>query len=84
LRNVIERAMILSTGPTLHIDQIRFEDLETPHDMTLKEVERKHIPAVLKRTGWRVNGKNGAAEILKLKPTALRSRMAKLDIEKPR
>jgi transcriptional regulator with GAF, ATPase, and Fis domain len=53
-----------------------------PEDLTLAAVERRHIRAVLVRTGWRVSGRHGAAEILGLKPTTLESRMAKLGIKR--
>ena len=48
--------------------------------MMLSQVERKHILDVLNRTDWRVRGKNGAADILGLKPTTLEARMKKLNI----
>ena len=83
LRNVIERAMILNTRQTFHIDKIRSEDLEAEQPVKLEEVERMHIVDMLKRTGWRVRGKKGAAEILGLKPTTLEARMKKLGIERP-
>ena len=51
-------------------------------DMTLATVERRHIRSVLERTGWRVSGRHGAAEVLGLKPTTLESRMAKLGIKR--
>ena len=82
LRNVIERAMILSTGPTLNIDRIRSIDLETGQPVRLEEVERKHILDVLERSGWRVRGENGAAEVLGLKPTTLDARIKKLGINR--
>ena len=83
LRNVIERAMILNSGQTFHIDRIRSEDLEAEQPVRLEEVERRHIVDMLERTGWRVSGKKGAAEILGLKPTTLEARMKKLGIERP-
>jgi transcriptional regulator with GAF, ATPase, and Fis domain len=56
---------------------------EVPADeLTLDEIQRRHILAVLQKTGWRVSGKNGAAAILGLKPTTLESRMAKLGIKR--
>jgi formate hydrogenlyase transcriptional activator len=51
--------------------------------MTLEAYQRDYIVKVLERTGWRIRGKNGAAEILGLKPTTLYSRMEKLGIKKP-
>jgi formate hydrogenlyase transcriptional activator len=47
---------------------------------SLEEVERLHIAAVLGKTNWIIEGSNGAAEILKINPSTLRSRMKKLGI----
>jgi formate hydrogenlyase transcriptional activator len=38
---------------------------------TLEDVERNHFLSVLDKTGWRVRGKNGVAEILGMKITTL-------------
>ena len=81
LKNVIERAMILNTGSTLQIDPIQTKTVD--QDMTLEGVERSHILEVLDRTGWKVSGKNGAAEILGLKSTTLEARMKKMGIKRP-
>lgn len=80
LRNVVERAMILSTGITLRIEVPGATNSTTSHSRTLADMERKHILEVLQTTGWRVRGKNGAAGILGLKPTTLEARMSKLGI----
>jgi len=82
LKNVIERAMILNTSTTLNIDRIKTDNLETPRHITLEGVERDHILQVLESTGWKVSGKNGAAEILGLKESTLRARMGKLEIKR--
>ncbi len=83
LRNVIERAMILTQGESLHIDPPRNATAGVSLlSMTLEEVERRHILSVLAHTGWRVRGQNGAASILGLKPTTLESRMKKLGIRR--
>jgi Nif-specific regulatory protein len=82
LRNVVERAMILTSGITLRVEIPRSVDTATFQNNTLEEVEKKHIIEVLETTGWRVRGKNGAAEILGLKPTTLDSRMLKLGIQR--
>jgi formate hydrogenlyase transcriptional activator len=50
---------------------------------TLEEVERAHILKVLEATGWRVSGKQGAAELLGLKRSTLESRMKSLGITRP-
>ena len=52
-------------------------------DRTLEEVERDHILRALQRTEWAVEGEGGAADILGLKPSTLRNRMAKLGLRKP-
>jgi len=82
LRNVIERAVILSKGSTLSVELPKTMNVLTARDMRLQEVETSHILDVLKKTGWRVSGKKGAAEILGLKPTTLESRMKKLGIKR--
>jgi transcriptional regulator with GAF, ATPase, and Fis domain len=50
---------------------------------TLTMLERHHILQVLEQTGWRVEGSKGAATILGLNPSTLRSRMHKLGIKRP-
>jgi formate hydrogenlyase transcriptional activator len=50
----------------------------------LADTEKEHIIAVLKRTKWRIEGPGGAAGILKLNPSTLRSRMKKLGVERSR
>ncbi len=80
LKNVIERGMIMSSGPTLRIDQQQTLENQASGNMSMEDVEREHISQVLLSTGWRVSGKNGAARILGLKDSTLRSRMIKLGI----
>jgi formate hydrogenlyase transcriptional activator len=93
LRNVLERAMILGSGPTL---QVAAADLSAAApaiplagvraqagSRDLHDLEREHILHVLQDTGWRIRGKHAAAEILGLKPTTLEARMAKLGIRRP-
>jgi PAS domain S-box-containing protein len=50
---------------------------------TLKHLERHHIIQMLEKTGWRVEGTKGAAALLGLNPSTLRSRMQKLGIKRP-
>jgi DNA-binding NtrC family response regulator len=86
LRNAIERSLILSEGPTLHIDAPGKSPraLPTDHDNeTLDAIERAHIRSVLGRTGWRIRGERGAAAILGLKPTTLEYRIKKLGLTRP-
>src|SRR5688572_15664253 len=86
LENVIERALIHSTGDAIDL----LDDLD-PHthaadpDMTtLSSVERKHIQEVLRECEWRINGTGNAAEQLGLHPNTLRFRMKKLGINRVR
>ncbi len=83
LRNVIEHALIISKGKTLEVKTPAAESSEIPDALALDEVNRKHILAVLKKTGWRVRGKNGAAEILGIKESTLRARLKRLGIQRP-
>jgi formate hydrogenlyase transcriptional activator len=51
--------------------------------VTLEEVERRHIQAVLEDTDWVISGPKGAAAVLGLKPTTLHFRLKKLGIKRP-
>jgi len=85
LENVLERAVINSSGPKLRlVDELKThrKDLSTTQK-TLEAVEREHIVRILDQTQWKVSGKNGAAEILGLNRSTLRARMRKLGILKP-
>jgi DNA-binding NtrC family response regulator len=84
LQNLVERAMIMSTGPTL-------EPVELPAGSrpaapsgngTLEAMERAHIARVLEQTQWVIEGKQGAARILGLNPSTLRGRLRKLGIRR--
>jgi PAS domain S-box-containing protein len=82
LRNVIEKSMIVTKGTTLNVQLPRTAEVNQGQDMSLKDVERNHILKILQQTGWRVRGRNGAAELLGLKESTLRSRMKKLGIQR--
>ena len=82
LRNVVERAVILSTGRHLQVTVPKPPNAPPPTSMVLTDLEVSHIRAVLESTNWRVRGAGGAAERLGLKPTTLESRMAKLGIRR--
>ena len=88
LENVIERAVITSRGQTLSLPEdvsIRLEPLAHSSDqmpLTLEEMERTHIRQVLVQTRGRVSGEAGAAQLLGINASTLRSRMAKLGIHK--
>ncbi|MHC4645308.1 MAG: sigma-54-dependent Fis family transcriptional regulator [Planctomycetota bacterium] len=84
LRNIIERAMILTKGTSLYVDMPKPVDSVHAQSMGLEEFEKHHIIDILSLTGWRVRGKNGAAELLQLKPSTLESKMQKLGIKRPK
>jgi len=83
LKNVIERAMIVSSGKTLAVSAPRGVFRETAGGQTLEDVERRHIKEVLDKCGWRLSGPSGAARVLGLKRTTLQSRMNRLGIRRP-
>jgi len=103
LQNLIERAVVLTTGNTLRIESGAFSSAPRPattvsavgniipaslppeipapvSGASLEEVERLHISSVLKQANWRIEGAGGAAKLLNLEPSTLRSRMKKLGI----
>ena len=95
LENVVERALILSTGPVLTFDGIpsatpageRAEQsgLVEENDLrSLQEVERAHILRVCEASRWTIRGPGGAAARLGLHPSTLYFRMKKLGIQRPR
>jgi transcriptional regulator with GAF, ATPase, and Fis domain len=87
LENVIERALILSTGSTLRLEETlgvtgRRAAAPAP-PQRLDELDRAHIERVVEASGWRIHGKGNAAQKLGLHPNTLRSRMQKLGITRP-
>ena len=90
LENMVERGLILSSGPILEIEDEFFSPSSTPLDqkekeiLTLEEGDRNHIIKILEKTGWVIDGAKGAARILNLHPSTLRGRMKKLGIKRAR
>jgi transcriptional regulator with GAF, ATPase, and Fis domain len=97
LANVIERATIVAVGTMLTdldlppLAPARAQASRPPADRPasvfeddprLASVERAHVTRVLDRTGWVIEGKKGAAAVLGLAPSTLRSRMAQLAIRR--
>ncbi len=83
LRNVIERAMIVSSGSRLKIERPGGDGAANEQGTAMSDVERAHLLRVLEQTAWRIRGDNGAAAILGLKPTTLEFRIAKLGLRRP-
>ena len=90
LENVLRRAIILSRDGLLDLSDFvgePIDEVEAPASIAgrvrpLAEAERDHVNFVLEQAGWRVEGLAGAAALLGLKPSTLRSRMQKLGIER--
>jgi len=86
LANLIERAAINSHGPVLQIGK-DFEaitaETSSSSTMTLEDMERDYIIRILEDRSWRIEGRKGAARLLGLNPSTLRTRMIKLGIHKP-
>jgi len=84
LKNVIERAVTLSSGKKLILDlpigQASSEEQTFPDTPTMDELQRRYITHVLEKTGGRIYGPDGAAEILGMKRSTLYTRMYKLGI----
>ncbi|MHB1399907.1 MAG: sigma-54-dependent transcriptional regulator [Trichloromonadaceae bacterium] len=87
LESIVERAVITSAGPALQVLD-RFAPARTSEEATSQELkalstmEHDHIRQVLQQTGWRIEGKDGAAAILGLNPSTLRARMLKSGIRR--
>ncbi len=85
LENIVERAVIVSQGKQLKLDDwLAHTDgkLDEPTTLSLEDMERNHIIKVLKQTGWRISGERGAAKILNINASTLRSRMERLGIKR--
>jgi PAS domain S-box-containing protein len=85
LESIVERTAILCPGPVLQLaDKLEIPSFPEPATgETLEELDRNQILKVLSETGWRIEGKEGAAAILGLHPSTLRARMHKLGIVRP-
>jgi transcriptional regulator with GAF, ATPase, and Fis domain len=86
LQNIVERTVVLAGGPIIQIDESMMRSGEALKESTLdtlESAERHHILRALNETRWVIHGKKGAAEILGINPSTLRSRMEKLGIKRP-
>ena len=86
LENVIERAIITSKNSVLKLTEKLAANSSKPAvktNQTLAEVERDHLLKTVEATGWKIEGNNGAAQLLGLAPSTVRSRMKKLGIKRP-
>lgn len=84
LQNILEREVILSTSELLNIQQ-NFSKSHQVNKITnkpLAEIEKSYIIEILNNCHWRIGGDNGAAKILDMPDSTLRSRMKKLNISR--
>ncbi len=95
LQNVIERAVILTTGHELALERAmagfttppeRMSDVEDANRVLtareLEEFERANLRRALEACGWKVSGDNGAARLLGIPATTLSSRMKALRVSR--
>lgn len=84
LANVLERAVITTSGSSLSLsEELRQNNQGLSGSFkSLYDMERDYIVKALEKTNWKVSGKNSAAEILGLHRGKLRAKMEKMDIQK--
>jgi len=97
LKNIIERAVILSTGKVLRLDvsmpDLRHKIAETVTtepsaadvltEKDMREFQKRNTISALRQSNWRVSGEGGAADILGVKPTTLADRIRTFGIKRP-
>jgi len=99
LQNVIERAIITSPNSKINLDQILSGTYRTKYnkeintakessktiltERELKELECQNLIRALESTEWRIYGTEGAAELLGMNPSTLRSRIKTFGIKRP-
>ncbi|WP_299493052.1 sigma 54-interacting transcriptional regulator [uncultured Shewanella sp.] len=86
LQNVLEREIILAQGDVLHIapiSNIHQNSTQQTDQLTFAQMEKQYITQILQQVNWRISGPVGAAKMLDLAPSTLRSRMKKLGINRP-
>ncbi|HEV2327342.1 MAG TPA: sigma 54-interacting transcriptional regulator [Verrucomicrobiae bacterium] len=99
LRNVIERAVIVSRGGVLDFDlpikrSLPVSAPDAAHaksgaeteiftDVEMRQRERDNLLAALKKTSWKIKGASGAAELLGIQPATLKARMKKMGLKRP-
>lgn len=92
LRNVIERAVALSTDQLIDMNVLLADSRSTDRhfrraayltESEFRETERENVTAALEIAGWRIAGDGGAAELLGIPPSTLTNRLRSLGISKP-
>jgi DNA-binding NtrC family response regulator len=83
LENVIERAMVLATGPAIQQSDLPFQltpKVESVYGDSLSAMERTHIEAVLLKNNWNISR---SAEILEIDRVTLYNKISKYGLKKP-
>ncbi len=87
LQNLMERAALLTSGPSLKVPLAEILASSDLHmhgdDNVLKQAEREQIVRALRESNWVVGGSHGAAARLGLKRTSLAYKMQRLGISRP-
>jgi formate hydrogenlyase transcriptional activator len=97
LQNALERAVILAVDGIIGLDLLALRRAEEPPVppgprlverpsapvISFMESERRIILTALDTTGWRISGRGGAADLLRLKPTTLHAKMKRLGVRRP-
>jgi len=97
LKNVIERAVILSTGKVLRLDlsmpglaldldqvaEVLPQNDDVLSEKEMRQFQKNNLIKALTQTNWKVSGVAGAAELLGIRPTTLADRIRTLNIKKP-
>jgi transcriptional regulator with GAF, ATPase, and Fis domain len=99
LCNVIQRSVIFAQGGALEFDLVMGnlpgdpsfsrpangddDNAEYLTEAEMRRRERENLFVVLQKTGWKIKGVDGAAELLGVRPTTLASRIEKLGLRKP-
>ncbi len=94
LRNIVERAIITSRSGRLDLERVLPASDPVPQggaprggeilsEQQMRQLEKDNIVAALERSGWRISGDGGTAQLLGLSPSTLKSRMKALDVRRP-
>ncbi len=85
LENVIERAVVMSHKDHFHIPDLQSQQKIGPNQndgVTMLDIEKNHLIWALNETSWKIRGSGGAAELLDMHYSTLRSRIKKHGIKK--
>ncbi|MCP4756631.1 MAG: GAF domain-containing protein [Proteobacteria bacterium] len=85
LENVIERGVVMSPRSSFRVPELNSGEQASSYQntgTTLAEMEKQHILWALDKTGWKIRGPGGTAELLEIHYSTLRSRMKKHGIQR--